>query len=165
MLVLGIILLLVAAAIIVGVAYEGTSQDVSFTSDVGDLTTQPVWIFLAGAATLLLVVWGLWLIRRGMARHRARRRELKRLRRVEEDAAQERAAQDELPADRDRTDRYETGVDESDRQLVRDDRRPVVEPGYRADHATETGGQTVDVRDGETPTGQQGDPANHHRLP
>src|SRR3954447_12092351 len=85
MLALGIILLLVAAAVGVGVATTGTSQNVVFNSAVGDVTTRPVWIFCAGALAMLLVLLGLWLLRRGTRRRVERRREMNRLRKVEQE--------------------------------------------------------------------------------
>ncbi len=132
MLALGIIFLLLAAALIVGVVVTGTSQEILFTSTIGNLTTQPVWIFAAGALAMLLVLLGLSFFGRGTRRGVARRREIKRLRQVEEEHTSG-------PIPTTRTETVESsapvvvterrpGYDEPDRQLVREQRAATVEP-------------------------------------
>ena len=84
MIVLALIALLVAAAAVVFMIFRGIHQDVSFSFFAGNFTTNPLAIFVAGAVTLLLVLFALSLIRRGTRRRVAQRREIKRLRKVEE---------------------------------------------------------------------------------
>ncbi|MEO7744984.1 MAG: hypothetical protein ABIV05_02005 [Actinomycetota bacterium] len=86
MIVLALLALLVAAAAVVFMIFRGIHQDVSFSFFAGDFTTNPLTIFIAGAVTLFLVLFGLSLIRRGTRRKVAQRREIKRLRKVEETA-------------------------------------------------------------------------------
>ena len=84
MIVLALIALLVAAAAVVFMIVRGIHQNVSFSFFAGNFTTNPLTIFIAGAVTLLLVLFALSLIRRGTRRKVAQRREIKRLRKVEE---------------------------------------------------------------------------------
>ena len=84
MIVLALIALLVAAAAVVFMVVRGINQDVPFSFFAGDFTTNPLTIFIAGAVTLFLVLFALSLIRRGTRRRVAQRREIKRLRKVEE---------------------------------------------------------------------------------
>ncbi len=84
MIVLALIALLVAAAAVVFMISRGIHQDVPFSFFAGDFTTNPLAIFIAGAVTLFLVLFALSLIRRGTRRKVAQRREIKRLRKVEE---------------------------------------------------------------------------------
>lgn len=84
MIVLALILLLLAAAAVVVVIAVGRTTNVDFSFFAGDFTTSPLWIFIGGAVTLLLALAGLALIRRGTQRKVAQRREIKRLRKVEE---------------------------------------------------------------------------------
>lgn len=84
MIVLALIALLVAAAAVVFMIFRGIHQDVPFSFFAGDFTTNPLAIFVAGAVTLFLVLFALSLIRRGTRRKVAQRREIKRLRKVEE---------------------------------------------------------------------------------
>ena len=84
MIVLALIALLVAAAAVVFMIVRGTHQDVPFSFFAGNFTTNPLTIFIAGAVTLFLVLFALSLIRRGTRRKVAQRREIKRLRKVEE---------------------------------------------------------------------------------
>lgn len=120
MIALAIIFLLLAAALVVGIAVTGTSQQVVLDSTVGTFTTQPVWIFVAGVVAALLALLGLSFLGRGTRRRVERRREMRRLRRVEEQQAArhdvERAGADESPLE------PRDGYDEPDRHLVRDSR-------------------------------------------
>jgi type VI protein secretion system component VasK len=108
MVVLGLILLLVAAALVLLIVSAGTSQDVVLEL-VGDqqLTTAPVWIFVAGMLTLLAAALGWMLIVRGTRRSVARRKEMRRLRH---------AASTPQPPEVDDTSAHH----EPDRRLVRD---------------------------------------------
>ena len=84
MLVLGIILLLVAAALLVAALFGGRGIDQPAGIDLGavkiDLSTFSV--FLVGAVTVALVVAGLALISAGLRRARRRRQEKKELHRL-----------------------------------------------------------------------------------
>ena len=84
MIVLALIALLVAAAAVVFMIVRGIHQNVPFSFFAGNFTTNPLTIFIAGAVTLFLVLFALGLIRRGTRRKVAQRREIKRLRKVEE---------------------------------------------------------------------------------
>lgn len=114
MVVLGLILLLAAVALVLLLATAGTSQDVVLDLVGGQqLTTSPVWVFVAGAVTLLLLGLGLLLIRAGTRRAVGRRREMRRLR----------AAARPTPGTQNGSDRADPADDEPDRQLVRDTSR------------------------------------------
>lgn len=93
MIVLGLLLLIVVVVVAV-VAIARGGDPVSFK--IGSLTfeTDGTGMFLAGAGTLLLAVLGLWLLRRGLARSRERRHEVRELR--------DRAARNEEAARRER---------------------------------------------------------------
>jgi hypothetical protein len=81
MVVLGLVLLLAAAALVVLLVTAGTSPDVEMDLLGGQqLTTAPVWIFVAGAVALLLAELGLLLVVRGTRRAASRRQEIRRLR-------------------------------------------------------------------------------------
>lgn len=109
MVVLGIIVLLAAAALVLLLVTAGTSQDVVLDLMGGQqLTTSPIWVFLAGAVTVLLAVIGFWLISRGTRRAVARRREIRNLRQAaavtsgqpDEHGGAPRGVDDEPAADR-----------------------------------------------------------------
>jgi hypothetical protein len=115
MVVLGLVLLLAAAALVVLLMTAGTSADVVIDLLGGQqLTTAPVWVFVAGAAALLLAELGLLLVVRGTSRAANRRREMRRLR--------EAARPVDPTDDRDTRDaRPDLAVDDQpDRVLVRD---------------------------------------------
>jgi ABC-type nickel/cobalt efflux system permease component RcnA len=94
MIVLGRLFLVVVAAVTV-VAVARGGDPVSFKVGSLSFETDGTGMFLAGAASLLLAVVGLWLLRRGMARSRQRRQEMRELRdrasRNEEAARRERS--------------------------------------------------------------------------
>jgi membrane protein implicated in regulation of membrane protease activity len=81
MLVLGLILLLLAAGLLIGFLSSGTQQ-VTFDSGVLDVTVSTLTIYLLGALTLLLIVAGLALMRSGTRRAHQRRKEHKELNRL-----------------------------------------------------------------------------------
>lgn len=145
MLALGIILLLLAAALVVGVLLTGTSQDILFTSTIGDVNTTPVWVFVAGAVAMLLVLLGLSFLGRGTRRRVSRRKEMKRLRKVEKEQAAAAAGSQSAPA----SEATASGYDEPDRRLVREPRS--------ADQPTATGATaTGTTATGTTATGTTG---------
>jgi hypothetical protein len=110
MVVLGVILLIAAAALVLLLVTAGTSQDVVLDL-VGDqqLTTAPVWIFVAGMLTLLVAALGWMLIVRGTRRAMVRRKEMRRLRK----AAVSPQTSDDATGE-------STPAQEPDRRLVRD---------------------------------------------
>ena len=98
MIALGIICLLIGAAVVVLMLAVGFTT-ITFSTFAGNVITRPFWVFLLGAATLLIVMMGLSLLRRGTRRQVQRRREIKRLRKAEQtqpaagpDTASERGA-------------------------------------------------------------------------
>ena len=114
MVVLGLVLLLAAAAFVVFLVTAGTSPDVVMDLLGGQqLTTAPVWIFVAGAVALLLAELGLLLAARGTRRAASRRREIRRLR----EAARPAEPVDEREVSGARTEPVD---DQPDRVLVRD---------------------------------------------
>jgi uncharacterized integral membrane protein len=80
---LGIICLLIGAAVVVLMLAVGFTT-ITFSTFAGNVITRPFWVFLLGAATLLIVMMGLSLLRRGTRRQVQRRREIKRLRKAEQ---------------------------------------------------------------------------------
>jgi hypothetical protein len=115
MVVLGLVLLLAAAALVVLLVTAGTSPDVVMDLLGGQqLTTAPVWIFVAGAVALLLAELGLLLVARGTRRATSRRREIRRLR----EAARTAEPVDDRDASGNRPDL--PVHDQPDRVLVRD---------------------------------------------
>jgi hypothetical protein len=82
MLVLGIILVLVASLALIAALTGGSTQDVVFSLGIIEVTTTPMIVFLIGAATVLVFVMGLELIRSGLRRASKRRKERKELNRL-----------------------------------------------------------------------------------
>ncbi len=84
MLALGIILVLVAAAVLIAALFGGSGSGEPAGFDLGavNVETNTFGVFLAGALTLLLLVAGLALISAGMRRARRRRQEKKELNRL-----------------------------------------------------------------------------------
>jgi len=84
MLVLGIILVLIAVAIVVAALIGGRGIDQPAGFDLGAVEINPntFSVFLAGALTVLVLVAGLGLIQAGMRRARRRRQDKKELSRL-----------------------------------------------------------------------------------
>ncbi len=119
MIALALICLLLAAAGVALILLVGTGQDVAFSFFAGDFVTRPVWIFVGGAVTLLLAETALRLFRSGTKRKVAQRREIKRLRKVEETSTTTERTQDARG-----TRGYQPEVDVRDGEtLVREPRR------------------------------------------
>lgn len=93
MLVLGLILLLLAAALLIGFLSSGT-QEVTFDSGILDVTVNTLTIYLLGALTLLLFVAGMVLLRVGTRRASQRRKDKRELDRLKE----ERRGAEQTPA-------------------------------------------------------------------
>ncbi len=77
MLVLGLILILVAAAALIAALVGGSSDSATFDLGIIDVETTSLGVFLIGAATVLLFVMGLELARSGVRRANRRRKEQK----------------------------------------------------------------------------------------
>lgn len=129
MIAIAVICLIVAAAVVFAVIDGGSSQQVVFTIFAGNIVTNALWVFVAGALTGLLVVLGLSFFDRGTRRKVAQRREIKRLRKVEEQQTSQpvtAAGPTTVPVPAERAERTERaagrreGYDEPDRQLVRE---------------------------------------------
>lgn len=124
MIVLALLVLVAVAALALGAVVRG-GDDVSI--DLGSFTvnTDAAGMFLTGAAAMLLAAVGLWLLRRGMKRSRARRHEMHELRdrakRDDEAARRERATSEERSYDETDRPRGTTQSDESGRQVDTDD--------------------------------------------
>lgn len=84
MLVLGVILILLAAGATIA-AIAGTSNEpVTFDLSAFSVDMAPLGVFLTGAATVLLLVLGVGLVRAGLRGARKRRKEKKQLNRLSE---------------------------------------------------------------------------------
>lgn len=84
MIALALLCLLVAAALVAFVLLASASGTVAFTFFAGTVQMRPIWVFVAGAVAMFLVLTGLDFCRRGTRRKVAQRREIKRLRQVEQ---------------------------------------------------------------------------------
>ncbi|GMA86583.1 hypothetical protein GCM10025868_18330 [Angustibacter aerolatus] len=87
MIALAVVCLVLAALAAVGAALVGFDDRLELDTFAGTIVTNPFWVFVTGAATMLVAAVGWSLLRRGARRQVARRREMKRLRRVEEQVA------------------------------------------------------------------------------
>ena len=85
MVVIALLLLVLVVAVVVFVVVTGASGTVTLEWDQLNLFFEPspLVLFLLGAATLLLAVVAIAMLRSGSRRSMAKRRELKRLRRLE----------------------------------------------------------------------------------
>lgn len=86
MIVLALVCLVAAAAMVLLMLTAGFTSTVVLETFAGDLQTRAFWVFVAGALTLLLAEAAVAMLRTGTRRKVERRRELKRLRRIEEQA-------------------------------------------------------------------------------
>jgi hypothetical protein len=82
MLVLGLILILIAAGVLVAMLVSGSTGPQATMFD-GHLHASALVFFLIGAATLLVFIMGLELVRSGLRRANRNRKNSKRLRRLE----------------------------------------------------------------------------------
>jgi uncharacterized integral membrane protein len=83
MLALGIILILLSAGALVVVLTSGANEQATLFSGNVELPTSVV--FLAGAATLLIFIMGLELLRSGIRRANRNRKDSRRLKRLEQE--------------------------------------------------------------------------------
>jgi uncharacterized protein HemY len=96
MLVLALLLILLSAGVTAAVVLRAPATRVELELGGFSVAMEPLWVFLTGAATALLLVLGLELLRAGVRRAGNRRRDRKELNRL---AAQERASERGTPAD------------------------------------------------------------------
>jgi uncharacterized membrane protein len=82
MLVLGIVLVIIATALVVAALFGGTEQSASFDLGAVGIDTTTFSAFLAGAVTVVILVAGLGLIQSGVRRARRRRQDKKELNRL-----------------------------------------------------------------------------------
>jgi hypothetical protein len=79
--VIGAVALVLAALGVVGAVDMGRNVNVTLDGFGVHITTSVLWVFAAGAVAMLLLLISLSALRRGMRKRRAKRRELKQLRR------------------------------------------------------------------------------------
>jgi ABC-type nickel/cobalt efflux system permease component RcnA len=87
MLILGLLLILGSAALTAGLVYDGSEPATVevFSTTIDNMTTARV--FIGGAATMLLFLLGVWLLKSSMARSRRQRIERKTTHREERNSA------------------------------------------------------------------------------
>ena len=117
MIALAILCLVVAAALVALMAAVGFTSIITFATFAGDVHTRPFWVFLLGAATLLVALFGLSLLHRGTRRKVQRRREIKRLRKLEQESPRAATGSGARGDDRASAGRTDDGPD---RTLVRE---------------------------------------------
>ncbi len=123
MIVLALLLLIAAAAMVVFIVVTGSTGEIPLEWDDMNLAfaPSPLVLFLLGALTLLLAVLALGLLRAGTKRSTEKRRELKQLRRLQDERdSQADASREAVPAVADGDARDRKGHDV---------------PGYSADPA------------------------------
>lgn len=98
MIILGIALAVVALVVFAFVAVGGGGEAVTISAFGVDLTTTALVLFVTGAATLLVLLAGLWMIRWGLARASRTRAEIQRLRRIEAEVEARQVAELSEPA-------------------------------------------------------------------
>jgi len=82
MTVIGAILLLLSVLLLLGAVFGGSDGEVQLDVGIVEVSMSPLSVFLVGAASVLLFVCGLELLRSGTRRSLRRRRELKHARAV-----------------------------------------------------------------------------------
>jgi membrane protein implicated in regulation of membrane protease activity len=92
MLALGVILILVAAGAVLAAVAGASDQTSTFDLGVFSVEMNTLGVFLSGAATVLLLVVGLELVRAGVRRANRRRKERKELNRLTEQLGEREAA-------------------------------------------------------------------------
>jgi hypothetical protein len=101
MLVLGILLILLSAGALLAVLGSGTDEQAGLYSGTVELPT--LVMFLAGAATLLIFIMGLELLRSGIRKANRNRKDTSRLRKLEQRENERRARAGEATDDSPRT--------------------------------------------------------------
>lgn len=126
MLVLGFLLVLLAAGVVAVLLFGGSGAASIDLGNLGLIETNVLVVFLIGGATLLLLVVGLGIIRTGLARANKRRKEKRELTKREkkleqrEEHLEEREAGAEPTRTETRTDRTTTAATEPDGSHRRD---------------------------------------------
>jgi uncharacterized membrane protein len=82
MTVVGVVLILIAVLVVLGALMGGSASHVEFSLGGIDVSMSATAVFVLGLATALIFASGLELLRLGLGRSLARRRELKRARAV-----------------------------------------------------------------------------------
>jgi hypothetical protein len=117
MLVLGLILIILAALALLLVIVGGANDPANMA--LGSLTvhTSAMWLFISGALTLLVLIVGLDLLRTGLKRARQRRKDAKELNRLsaklEQTEAEKRRAEEARAAEAGTANTTETPVTET----------------------------------------------------
>lgn len=93
MLVLGLILILLAAGATLVAVLGASTIPVDFQLGGFSLSMEPLWVFFTGAATVLLLVLGVELMRAGARRANKRRKDKKELNRLAGQAQTDRRAE------------------------------------------------------------------------
>lgn len=142
MAVLGLVLVLLVAALVVGVVYDNGAATTLHVFGVG-IDANVISVFLVGAAAMFVLLLGLWLLSASARRARRNRRERKAMEREREqreaELEQERAR---LAEERERLDAERTSSVRSGGAHDRGDR--VHETGMTREHLDE---RTADGRD------------------
>lgn len=95
---LGIILILLAAGVLLLAVVSGAQTPATFELGGASVTMEPLWVFLAGAMTVLLLVLGLELVRAGARRASKRRKEKKELNRLAEKLEAQETREEKAPS-------------------------------------------------------------------
>ncbi len=137
MIVLAVLLLLVVALVVLFVVVTGITPTVSLEwSQINtEVTLTALALFLLGAVTLLVAEAGLAMLLRGNRKNWERRRELKRLRRVEAERVRHEGPTGSAEPARSGAD----GADRADRAVRTQDRAPATTPAA-ADASPRHGG-------------------------
>jgi uncharacterized membrane protein len=101
MLVLGLILILVAAAVIVTAVAGGTSETTNFSAGGVHISMNSMTVFFVGAATLLVIMLGLAMVRSGAARANRRRKDTKKLKKLSAKVDKQEVEKQQLAQERD----------------------------------------------------------------
>ncbi|MGH3356970.1 MAG: hypothetical protein ACRDOJ_13815, partial [Nocardioidaceae bacterium] len=80
MTVIGLVLILIAVLVLLAALLGGSDDQAVLDLGIFDVSTSTMGVFLIGAATVLIFVSGLELLRSGLRRSLRRRRELKNAR-------------------------------------------------------------------------------------
>lgn len=102
MIVLGVVLIVLAAVVVLAAVFGGSGSPAALDLGVLNVDTTALGVFLLGAGTLLVLAAGLELVRTGTRRGYARRKELRNARKVvEQDERRNQRADDAETVDRD----------------------------------------------------------------
>ncbi|MGZ4494652.1 MAG: hypothetical protein ACXVWU_08135 [Nocardioides sp.] len=108
MLVLGLILIVVAALVLLAVIVGGANDPALIAFGSLKWDTSATWMFVAGALTLLVLIVGLDLLRTGLRRAHQRRKDSKELGRLSKKVRQQEEEKRRLQAERDAAAAHDT---------------------------------------------------------